>query len=1307
MDPRNTLVFFVNGKKIEVGSPSPETTLLQYLRQTLYLTGTKSACGQGACGACTVMMSSYDVTSKSMTHVSVNACLVPLCYLHGRAVTTVEGVGNSRTGLHAVQKGLVEAQGFQCGFCTPGMVMTMYTLFRNNPSPSQEQMERMLEGNLCRCTGYRPIVDAFVEAKKNCPCGLGLCQQTNETSGGIDETPREASSQDVIFPPELQLTETYHTEDVVFRGDRYTWYRPTTLAGILQLKADHQGAPVVMGCNSIGYLLRKGILTSDVVICGTNVKELTIVETTLTEVRVGAGVTMASLEKTLNEISVKIKGPKNRSVLAALDVLRWIGVDQIRNTATIGGHVMSHAPNLDLQAFLMAAGAELQFLSQGKGPRTCKLDDEFINNEYSHMGDGEILSSITIPFTSENEYIVGMKQPHRRGFDYGIVTCGLFVELDTSTRTVRTMRLAFGGVDKKPVLALSTTNNSVGKTWSDDIVTEVCGDLIIELNNNYYDNTKFRLTLACSFVYKFFLYVQGQLKKTDSSCSQCDVIGLPYTTVSGTQAYDVPSEDGHRIVWKPVPNVSSEYVTSGEAQFVDDIPTFQSELFAVPVTSKHAHARILSVDPSQALALPGVVDYIDHSHVPGTNKFSVINGVCDSTLFAENEVFCYGQVIGAVLAESRTVGVKAAQLVNITYEKMNAILTIEEALEKDSLFEEVHRIDVGDLEGVKETASHCVEGTCSTGVQEHLYMETQTALVVPKLEQRELEVFAPTQILTATQQILSDFLAIPRNRLTVKIKRIGGAFGGKQGDTMSVVGIAAVGAWKTKRPVRCVLDRTTDIQITGKRHPAKTLYKVYFSDDGRILGLNVKFYINAGYSLDCSPFVVKIASWFLNGSYNIPNIKSEGRMCKTNLPSNTAMRGFGAPQMLFAVEHIVQQVATRLKMSPEEVRQINLIRQGSVTASRQLITDNNMARCWTECRADSQLDQRRQEIVTFNSTNRWTKRGIAMIPIAFGVGYAPLFANQAGALLLVYLDGSVLLTHGGVEMGQGVHTKMIQVAATELDISQDKIIISEVSTATVPNTSESGGTQVADLNAGAVKNACVKIRDRLEPFRKAKPDGTWEDWVNAAYDERVSLAATGIFKSREEGYDFATNTGVHANYFTYGTACTEVEIDCLTGGHQVRRVDIVMDVGKSLNPAIDVGQIEGGFVMGYGMMTMEQIQFTAEGRMKASGPLEYKIPCVRNIPREFKVKLLQDSGDVKTVYSSKGVGEPPLLLASSVFFAIKEAVQAARAEVGLTDDYPLKCPATAERIRMACQDNIVDQCQQAEMKTSSNPLVTI
>ncbi|XP_033724917.1 xanthine dehydrogenase/oxidase-like [Pecten maximus] len=1300
-----TLVFFVNGRKIEIERPNPETTLLHHLRQTLYLTGTKSACGQGACGACTVMISSYDITSKSIRHVSVNACLVPLCYLHGRAVTTVEGVGSSRTGLHAVQKGIVECQGFQCGFCTPGMVMTMYTLFRNNSNPTQEQMERVLEGNLCRCTGYRPIVDSFVDAKKNCPCGLGLCQQTTETSGSVVEsTQQEGSSQDVIFPPELQLTESYHTGDVVFKGDRYTWYRPTTLTRMLQLKAAHQSAPVVMGCNSIGYIMRKGMLASDVIICGTNVKELACVETTPTGIRVGAGVTMASLEHTLKDLTGKIKGPANRSILEALNVLRWIGADQIRNTATIGGHVMSHAPNLDLQVFLMAAGAELEFISEGKGTRQCKMDDDFINNGYSHVGGEEILASITIPYTRENEYIFGMKQPHRRGFDYGIVTCGLFVELDTSQEAVRTMRLAFGGVDKKPVLALSAAKNSVGKAWSEEIVQGVCGDLIVELNNAHYDNIKFRLTLACSFFFKFFLFVQEQLKKTDLPYSYNDT-GLPYVPVSGTQVYDVPSEDGNRIIWKPVPNVSSEYITTGEAQFVDDIPSFQSELFAVPVTSKHAHARIVSVDTSRALALPGVVDYINCSDVPGNNKFGEV--VPDGTLFAEDEVFCYGQIIGAILAESRTAGAKAVQLVDVTYEKMDAIFTIEEALEKKEFFEGVHKIDVGDLESTRKTASQCVEGSCSTGVQEHMYIETQSALVVPKLEQHELEVFTSTQILTITQRILSEFLNIPRNRLTLKVKRVGGAFGGKQGDAVAVAGIAAVGAWKTKRPVRCVWDRTTDVQITGKRHPSKTVYKVYFNDDGQIQGLDAKFYINAGYSQDCSPFVVKVGMWFLNGCYNIPNIKSEGYMCKTNLPSNTAFRGFGAPQMLFAVEHILQHVATHLGMSPDQVRQVNLIRQGALTVSRQVVPDENMLRCWTECRADSLYDQRKQEIATYNRTNRWRKRGMCLIPIMFGVGYAPLHANQAGALVLVYLDGSVLLTHGGVEMGQGVHTKMIQVAATELDIPREKIIISEVSTGTVPNTSESGGTQVADLNAGAIKNACVKIRDRLEPFRKANPEGTWEDWVNAAYIERVSLSATGIFKSREEGFDFDTNTGVHANYFTYGAACTEVEIDCLTGEHQVRRVDIVMDVGKSLNPAIDVGQIEGGFVMGYGLMTMEQMQITEDGRIKASGPLEYKVPCVRNIPREFKVKLLQNSETVKTVYSSKGVGEPPLLLASSVFFAIKEAVQSSRAEVGLTDDYPLKCPATAERIRMACQDKIIDRCQQAEMKPGSSPLVAI
>lgn len=1276
------LVFFVNGKKVKIGEPDPETTLLQYLRRSLYLTGTKQACGQGACGACTVMVSYVNINTKAIRHITVNACLVPICYLHGMAVTTVEGIGSTRNGLHPIQKSLVESHGLQCGFCTPGMVMTMYTLFRNNPEPTQDQMERVLEGNLCRCTGYRPIVEAFKSAKEKCPCGLGFCLETSDTTVQTEsKKPNEGnvSTQDVIFPPELQLNPEYHNRMVKFRSANYTWYRPITLEELLNLYNKFPDAQLVSGCNTIGYLLRQGEFNSKVIICCTNIPELHGVQISSSEIRIGASVTMGELESDL------IVFKSNKTAMAMVDVLRWVGVDQIRNTATLGGHVMSEISNLDIKTFFLASGASLELQTMDGGVRMIPMDDEFIKNVQDGGFRDQILVSIRVPLMSEDEYILGIKQPKRRGFDYGIVTTGMYVQFEKGTNVVQNLRLAFGGTDNKPVLAKKSANLAIKRTWCEDTLETVTDCLVTELQSTAYANSSFRTTLACSFFLKFFMTIKAKLE-TGSSDNSTDFSTVP---TSGVQVYDVPDEDGTHAVWKPIPNVTSEYITAGEAQFVDDIPNSTNELFAGVVTSAHAHAKILSVDVSAALAIDGVVDYIDHKDVPFHNKYGPL--APDDTLFCENEVMYNGQVIGAILAVSREVASRAVKLVKVTYEPLEAIISLEDAILKESFLGDPYRVASGSMEKAETEADFVVEGGCETGSQEHMYLEPQSTVVVPRKEQHEVDIVSSTQGVTQVQDEIAKFLGLESSRISVRVKRAGGGFGGKATNSIITAGIAAVGAWKTNQPVRCVFDREVDVRVTGKRHPVKALYQLYYKKDGQIVGVDVKFFFGAGYSTDLSPFIMQACMFLTQGCYDFTNMKAEGRLCRTNLPSNTAFRGFGSPQALFVVESMIQKVAFNLNIPVEQVRSKNILRQGAVTPFHMPINDDNLYRCWQECKSDSEYDKRIENIRKFNSANRWKKRGISVVPAMLPIGYPPLFLNQAGALVHVYKDGSVRLAHGGAELGQGLHTKMIQIAATVLEIPHEKIIIAETSTTTVPNTFETSGSTGTDLYAGAVLDACRKIKERLAPIKENDPEGGWHAWVMTAYFSRVSLSATGFFKLRTEGYNFQTHTGIHAHYFTYGSACTEVEIDVLTGEHQLVRTDIVLDVGKSINPAIDVGQIEGGFIQGSGMMTYEEVNIDKDGKIAETGPLDYKIPGIRSIPKVMNVKLLKDSEGPKTCYSAKGIGEPPLLLAISVFYAIKEAVLAARTEENLTNDCFFNSPATVEKIRMACQDKITQK----------------
>lgn len=426
-------------------------------------------------------------------------------------------------------------------------------------------------------------------------------------------------------------------------------------------------------------------------------------------------------------------------------------------------------------------------------------------------------------------------------------------------------------------------------------------------------------------------------------------------------------------------------------------------------------------------------------------------------------------------------------------------------------------------------------------------------------------------------------------------------------------------------------------------------------------------------------------------AYLIPNVRAQGWVCKTNLPSNTAFRGFGGPQAMLAGEHIIRDVARAVKKDVVEIAELNMYNDGDRTHYTQQLIDCNIRKCWTECIAQSNYHKRKAEVNEFNNQNVWKKRGIALVPTKFGIAFTAQFLNQAGALVHIYTDGSVLISHGGVEMGQGLHTKMIQVASRALQIPSDRIHISETSTDKVPNTSATAASAGSDINGMAIFNACSILLERLKPYKEKYPGDGWNGWITKAYFDRVSLSATGFYATPDIGFDTSNYKGQPFLYFTYGAACSEVEIDCLTGDHQVIRTDIVMDLGCSLNPAIDIGQIEGGFMQGYGLFTLEEMVYSPTGTVFSRGPGMYKLPGFADIPGEFNVSLLKGTGNPRAIYSSKAVGEPPLFLASTVFFAIKEAIASSRRDHNRDEHFELISPATAARIRLGCHDKFIDK----------------
>ncbi|XP_055644800.1 xanthine dehydrogenase isoform X2 [Toxorhynchites rutilus septentrionalis] len=1305
--------------------PDPECTLLVYLRDRLRLCGTKLGCAEGGCGACTVMISKIDRTNDRIHNLAVNACLAPVCAVHGMAVTTVEGIGSTRTRLHPVQERIAKAHGSQCGFCTPGIVMSMYSLLRSSPVPSMKEMEVAFQGNLCRCTGYRPIIEGYrtftQEFGQNGSCAMGdkCCKNSNGSTNGcrvdindklfdVSEFTPFDPSQEPIFPPELKLSDALDKESLVFRSSSTSWYRPTKLEHLLALKKRYPETKIIVGNTEVGVEVKFKHFEYPVLANPSLIDELTRVEKLDGGLKIGASVTLMEMERVMKEEIESLPECETRLYRAIVGMLHWFAGKQIRNVASVGGNLMTGSPISDLNPIFNAAGIELEVASLDGGVRKVHMGDGFFTGYRRNViRPDEVLVSLILPKTNEHRHFIAHKQAKRRDDDIAIVNGAFNVLFKPNTDIIEEIHLAFGGMAPTTVLATKTASALIGKRWNRELV-EMANDMLVNempLSPSAPGGMiLYRRSLTLSIFFKAYLAISEALSVTipsHKSVQEREKSGAQtfHTLVpKSTQLFEKVSTDQPLTdpIHRPKVHASAFKQVTGEAVYCDDIPKYSNELYLAFIFSAKAHAKVLSINPSEALGMEGVHRFFSAADL--TDEQNQCGPVFhDEYVFWKDQVTSQGQIIGAVVADNQTIAQKAARRVKVTYEELSPIIiTIEDAIEKKSFYPGYPKtIEQGDIEKGFREAHTIVEGDCRIGGQEHFYLETQACVAVPK-DSDEIEVFSSSQHPSEIQHQVAHALGIHSSRVVSKVKRLGGGFGGKESRAGLVAVPVALAAHTLRRPVRCMLDRDEDMAMSGTRHPFYFTYKVGVSQDGQLLVGDFKAYNNAGYSMDLSFSVLERAMFHIQNSYKFPNLRVQGWVCKTNLPSNTAFRGFGGPQGMFVAETMMHHVARSLERDYEELAELNMYQEGDKTHYNEPIENCNVRKCWQEVVKSSKFQERRAEIEQFNKQHRWRKRGISVVPTTFGIAFTALHLNQSGALIHVYHDGAVLLSHGGTEMGQGLHTKMIQVAATTLKIPFEKIHISETSTDKVPNTPATAASAGSDLNGMAVLNACTVINQRLEPYKKQFPDKDWDFWVNKAYFDRVSLSTTGFYATPNIGYDFATNSGNPFNYFTFGAACSEVEIDCLTGDHQVIRTDIVMDLGSSINPAIDIGQIEGGFMQGYGLFTLEEMVYSSTGTVFSRGPGVYKIPGFADIPGEFNVSLLTGAPNPRAVYSSKAVGEPPLFLASSAFFAIRRAISAAREEENLPDDFDLVSPATASRIRLACQDKITQKFSEAE-----------
>jgi xanthine dehydrogenase large subunit len=740
---------------------------------------------------------------------------------------------------------------------------------------------------------------------------------------------------------------------------------------------------------------------------------------------------------------------------------------------------------------------------------------------------------------------------------------------------------------------------------------------------------------------------------------------------------------------------SARAQVAGAATYVDDIPEARGTLYAAPILSTVAHGRLRGVDAAAALAMPGVEGVVLAGDIPGDPLLATF--AHDEPVFAADTVEHIGQVIGLVVARSVMQARRAARQVVLDIEELPAILKVRDALQAESYVLPPVFVKRGDAARALASAPHTLSGQLEVGGQEHFYLEGQIAYVLPQ-EQNQWLVYSSTQHPGEVQHWVSHALGISNHAVRVECRRMGGGFGGKETQAGHLAVWAAIAANKLKCPIKLRLDRDDDFLVTGKRHPFAYDYTVGFNDTGRLSGLQLLMAANCGFSADLSGPVADRAIFHTDNAYFLEDVEIASYRCKTNTQSHTAFRGFGGPQGVVLIESILGDIARHLGLDPLDVRKRNLygVEDRNTTHYQMKVEDNILDPLLSKLELSAHYRSRREAISAWNANSPVIKRGIAITPVKFGISFTATLFNQAGALVHVYTDGSVQVNHGGTEMGQGLNTKVAQIVADELGVAFEDVLATASDTSKIPNASATAASAGTDLNARAAQYAARNVRDNLAQFvagldscgagavsfadghiRSPKGSRPFPEVVRLAYANRIQLWSDGFYRTPKIHYDKTTLTGRPFYYFAYGAACSEVAIDTLTGESRVLKVDILHDVGTSINPAIDIGQIEGGFVQGMGWLTTEQLVWNDKGLLSTHAPSTYKIPATGDIPEHFKIDLWPEPNREDNVFGSKAVGEPPFMLAISVYEAIKEAIAAAQGD-GRT--VRLIAPATAENV---------------------------
>ena len=1215
-------IIVINGAPVDVSEVPMHTSILDYLRAG-GRTGSKIGCNEGDCGACTLLL-----LEKNRAPRAINGCLALVASLVGREIMTAEGLDRDAT-LHPVQKAMVDCNGSQCGYCTPGFICSMAEAYHGEIKPDREQIADQLCGNLCRCTGYRPIREAMLQA---------LDEPGTVLPAPIDVLPAPLSSAG--------------------------WHRPTTVEEALSLKSQHPGAPFIAGATEIAVLINKRHTRYSDLISLDYIEALHLISKSETRWQIGAAAA-------LTDIGLELAGE-----YPALDqMLRLFASKQIRHRATLGGNLVTASPIGDAPPVLLALDASVTLTSLA-GERVVPLAEFFTGYRKTVLRDDEIMTSVQIPRDVQGRCEF-FKVSKRREMDISTVSAAFRFVTDAKGK-ITEARIAYGGVAATPARALKTEAALIGKPLNATPAILKLLDSEFTPLTDLRGSAEYRRVLIKELFRKF---------------------------ITGNHARVLPPFGESRFTnhsENDMPHESAVGHVTGRALYVDDTALRRGALSVWPVRATHAHAELRRLDVSKALTAPGIQAILTASDIPGLNNTGPARH--DEPLFATDEIFFHGQVIAAVIGDSLEACRLAATLVEIEYAPLTPILGIEQAIAENSFHTDPHFLVRGEIESALAASPHLIEGTLQIGGQDHFYLETQAAWAEPDGE-GGVHVSSSTQHPSEVQTIVAEILGLQKHRVVVEAPRMGGGFGGKETQGNAWAAICALAAINTGKTVGIQLDRDHDMESTGKRHPFFAKYKVGYHPDGKLHAADIQLYSDGGWSLDLSLPVNDRGLFHLDNAYYIPHVRFRGQVAKTNVTSHTAFRGFGGPQGMLVIEEIIGRIAIALELLPEDVRRLNFY-QGSgetnTTHYGEEVEGNRLARIWSELTESSDLVNRRATLKSWNDSHPHRKRGIAITPVKFGISFTLKHYNQAGALVLIYADGSVQVNHGGTEMGQGLHTKILGIAMRELGLPATSIRLMHTRTDKVPNTSATAASSGSDLNGMAVADACRQLRKRLIPLAaellECPPsdirfgDGnvhslagrsiTFDKLTSTAYTRRIQLSAAGFYATPDLEWDWAVGKGKPFHYFAFGASVSEVEIDGFTGMHHIRRVDILHDVGDSLNPAIDRGQIEGGFVQGMGWLTSEELKWDEKGKLLTHSASTYAIPAFSDAPTDFRVNLLEDAKQPNTIHGSKAVGEPPLMLAISVREAIRDALIAFE----IKENFLLPSPSTGEAVKRLMTD---------------------